>query len=200
MRYDSAPNETKESLDLGLQGGARRTTSCRSNRQSSGAAWITESRASNWLNPGPLPRTQPGHLQRRIGDLPPHSRESKTALDIAGTAYTRLGGGGKYPFPQWVWSYSGGWWGLPKQWKSNSVITATAMVAATGVVFNFSAGREIRHHYPEKWIPSMLWSRDFHDPEFVAVWKKQLEKEGREWIEPIPDWWPFKKSAKSTQA
>lgn len=25
------------------------------------------------------------------------------------------------------------------------------------------------------------------DPAFVAMWKEQLAKEGREWIEPIPD-------------
>lgn len=35
-------------------------------------------------------------------------------------------------------------------------------------------------------------ARDFHDPAFVAMWKEQLAKEGREWIEPIPEWWPFK--------
>jgi hypothetical protein len=28
------------------------------------------------------------------------------------------------------------------------------------------------------------------DPKFVAFWKARLAEEGREWIEPIPEWWP----------
>ncbi len=36
----------------------------------------------------------------------------------------------------------------------------------------------------------MLWARDFHDPVYVKFWKQQLEKEGREWIEPYPEWYP----------
>ncbi|KAJ3117121.1 hypothetical protein HK100_000893 [Physocladia obscura] len=33
------------------------------------------------------------------------------------------------------------------------------------------------------------------DPTYVAFWKEHLAKEGREWIEPIPEsmqsWWPL---------
>ncbi|KAI9094912.1 hypothetical protein DFS34DRAFT_627671 [Phlyctochytrium arcticum] len=104
-----------------------------------------------------------------------------------------MGGGSKYPYPQWVWSYYGGWWPQPKHGLRNSVVTAGIVVGLTAVAWNFSANQERRHRYPDRWIPSMLWARDFNDPEFKKQWQEQLAKEGREWIEPIPEWWPFKK-------
>ncbi|KAI8905953.1 hypothetical protein EDD86DRAFT_248890 [Gorgonomyces haynaldii] len=96
------------------------------------------------------------------------------------------GGGAKFKYPTWVWSYTGGWWPAPKHWVRNSIITG-------GIVAGIAAyGFSYRHRYPDQWIPSMLWSREFHDPQAVKYWKEQLKKEGREWIEPIPQWWPFK--------
>ncbi|KAJ3066504.1 hypothetical protein HDU98_010173 [Podochytrium sp. JEL0797] len=91
--------------------------------------------------------------------------------------------------------YYGGWWPEPKSAKFNSVITMTAILGLTGAAWTLSADRERRLMYPQNWIPSMLWAKEFHDPKHVAFWKEQLEKEGREWIEPIPDsmksWWPL---------
>ncbi|TPX71082.1 hypothetical protein SpCBS45565_g01369 [Spizellomyces sp. 'palustris'] len=134
-----------------------------------------------------------------------------------------MGGGGKYPYPKWVWSYTGGWWPSPKRVVTNSLITGAGIAGLLALVWNFSANHEVgnapgcgkvsilewvlfgrprpawneqpklRHRYPDRWIPSMLWSREFHDPAFKAMWEEQLAKEGRQWIEPIPDWWPFKK-------
>ncbi|KAI9014681.1 hypothetical protein HDU85_007331 [Gaertneriomyces sp. JEL0708] len=104
-----------------------------------------------------------------------------------------MGGGGKYPYPQWVWSWYGGWWPAPQRYVRNSIITGLGIAGGIALVWNYSANRELRHRYPDRWIPSMLWSREFHDPAYKAMWEKQLAKEGREWIEPIPEWWPFKK-------
>ncbi|KAJ1569810.1 hypothetical protein HK096_001134 [Nowakowskiella sp. JEL0078] len=104
-----------------------------------------------------------------------------------------MGGGAQYPYPKWVWSYYGGWWPNPKNYFRNSVITFSAIVALNFILAaGVSTRKETRIRYPERWIPSMLWSRDFHDPAFKAQWQEQLKKEGREWIEPIPNWWPFK--------
>ncbi|KAJ3199282.1 hypothetical protein HK099_003233, partial [Clydaea vesicula] len=86
-----------------------------------------------------------------------------------------------------------GWWSRPKEEVKNGFITAGGILLLTGVVGTYSARNETRHMYPNKWIPSMLWAREFHDPASVKMWKEQLALEGREWIEPIPDWWPFKK-------
>jgi hypothetical protein len=59
-------------------------------------------------------------------------------------------------------------------------------------IFNLTKDMEVRHGYPQRWVPSMLYSKEYHDPESVKMWKEQLAKENREWIEPIPEWWPFK--------
>jgi hypothetical protein len=49
---------------------------------------------------------------------------------------------------------------------------------------SWASDNERRWMYPQKWIPSMLWEREFNDPEHVAFWKKQLKEQGREWIDP----------------
>ncbi|KAJ3167786.1 hypothetical protein HDU87_001449 [Geranomyces variabilis] len=105
-----------------------------------------------------------------------------------------MGGGGKYPYPQWVWSYYGGWWPAPKNYFVNTIIAGAGVATLVATAWKFSANREIRHRYPDRWIPSMLWAKEFHDPAYKAMWEKQLVIEGREWIEPIPAWWPFKKT------
>lgn len=119
----------------------------------------------------------------------------------------------QYAYPKWVWTPYGGWWPLPARWKRNMFIQGVGLAVASAVVLKWSADKEYRFNYPDKWIPSMLYARDFHvsfsffatlilmdkanlwsvmeqDPVFVKYWKEQLEREGREWIEPIPAWWP----------
>eukprot|EP00842_Homolaphlyctis_polyrhiza_P006093 jgi/Hompol1/6485/HPOL_000775-RA len=109
-----------------------------------------------------------------------------------------MGGGGRFPYPKWVWAPSGGWWPEPKHSNTNVLINFALIFATGAFLFKQSAERETRHMYPQGWIPSMLWSKEFHDPVSVARWKEQLAKEGREWIEPIPDWWPFKARKESS--
>ncbi|KAJ3296374.1 hypothetical protein HDU79_006853 [Rhizoclosmatium sp. JEL0117] len=110
-----------------------------------------------------------------------------------------MGGGARFAHPKWVWTYYGGWWPEPKGAALNSVITMGAILGLTGVAWSVSADRERRLMYPQNWIPSMLWAKEFHDPQHVAFWKEQLAKEGREWIEPIPDsmksWWPLHRNS-----
>ncbi|KAI8897100.1 hypothetical protein BC833DRAFT_649879 [Globomyces pollinis-pini] len=102
--------------------------------------------------------------------------------------------GGHDPvYPKWVWTYYGGWNPNPKYAVRNGVFTGLLILGVTSIVFSTSAKNERRIFYPHGWIPSMLWADEFHNPDSVAQWKAQLAKEGREWIEPIPDWWPFKK-------
>ncbi|TPX31014.1 hypothetical protein SmJEL517_g05536 [Synchytrium microbalum] len=101
-------------------------------------------------------------------------------------------GGGNYPYPKWVWSWYGGWWPTPQNYVSNTIVTGLGIATIVGFGWKFSADRELRHRYPDRWIPSMIWAKEFHDPASVAMWKEQLAKEGREWIEPTPSWWPFK--------
>nr|KAJ3422853.1 hypothetical protein HK105_005937 [Polyrhizophydium stewartii] len=104
----------------------------------------------------------------------------------------QAGGGAHFPYPKWVWTPYGGWWTNPKNRAFNSLVTGSIVLASAAILFKISAEVETRHRYPRVWIPSMLWSKEFHDPVSVAYWKEQLAKEGREWIEPIPAWWPFK--------
>lgn len=101
-----------------------------------------------------------------------------------------MGGGSHFPYPKWVWSITGGWWPTPKHYIRNSIVTGGIIGSLTAVAWQYSAGRENRHRYPDRWIPSMLWAREFHDEEAVKFWKEQLAKESREWIEPIPAWFP----------
>ncbi|KAI9350342.1 hypothetical protein BDR26DRAFT_583799 [Obelidium mucronatum] len=111
-----------------------------------------------------------------------------------------MGGGARFAHPKWVWTYYGGWWPEPKNAKLNTLITFGAIAGLTGVVWSYSADKERRIMYPRNWIPSMLWAKEFHDPQHVAFWKEQLAKEGRQWIEPIPDsmksWWPLYRTDK----
>ncbi|KAI8924437.1 hypothetical protein BC831DRAFT_306620 [Entophlyctis helioformis] len=108
-----------------------------------------------------------------------------------------MGGGSKLPYAKWAWSSYSAWWPQARTPAGNTFLTVSILVASGVALFNWSAEKETRHSYPLYWIPSMLWAKEFHDPVSVAFWKEQLAKEGREWIEPIPSWWPFKKAVKN---
>ncbi|KAJ3209004.1 hypothetical protein HDU67_006419 [Dinochytrium kinnereticum] len=84
--------------------------------------------------------------------------------------------------------------------SGSGLTTVAGIFTLAGVIWSASAEREVRHTYPNRWIPSMLWSKEFHDPEFRAQWEAQLKKEGKAPIEPIPEsfrsWWPLYNSKK----
>ncbi|KAJ3021166.1 hypothetical protein HKX48_009086 [Thoreauomyces humboldtii] len=56
-----------------------------------------------------------------------------------------MGGGGKYPYPQWVWSYYGGWWSQPKNVVSNTIVTGLGVATLVALAWNVSANREVRY-------------------------------------------------------
>ncbi|KAG7446137.1 uncharacterized protein BT62DRAFT_895364, partial [Guyanagaster necrorhizus] len=78
------------------------------------------------------------------------------------------GGGGRYPYPKYVWSPAGGWWVQPSNWKANTAIVATGIFAIAYLVGSLSAAREQRPVAPKKWIPSMLWAKQFQEAEKVC--------------------------------
>ncbi|KAJ3203328.1 tRNA pseudouridine synthase 1 [Entophlyctis luteolus] len=87
-------------------------------------------------------------------------------------------------FCSFLYRYTGGWWPEPKYARFNAVITQTGILCLAGIGFAYSANNE--------------------DPKHVAYWKEQLAREGREWIEPIPDsmksWWPLYRGSAGTDA
>ncbi|ORY86764.1 hypothetical protein BCR37DRAFT_343492 [Protomyces lactucae-debilis] len=67
-----------------------------------------------------------------------------------------MGGGGHYPYNKHIWSPTGGFWSRPQNWKANTAVVATGIVAATAFVWSVSAEIETRDKQPTRWIPSML--------------------------------------------
>jgi hypothetical protein len=57
---------------------------------------------------------------------------------------------------------TGGWNPTPKLYKRNTLITGAIILSLTAVVWNISIEKERRVHYPHRWIPSMLWAKEFH--------------------------------------
>ncbi|KAK0477700.1 hypothetical protein EDD18DRAFT_75551 [Armillaria luteobubalina] len=76
-----------------------------------------------------------------------------------------MGGGGRYPYPKYVWSPAGGWWVQPSNWKANTAVVATGIFAIAYLVGSLSAAREQRPVAPKKWIPSMLWAKQYQEVE-----------------------------------
>ncbi|TFK31914.1 hypothetical protein BDQ12DRAFT_68685 [Crucibulum laeve] len=74
-----------------------------------------------------------------------------------------MGGGARYPYPKYVWSPAGGWWVNPSNWKSNTFIAFAGGLAVVYAAWNVSANREERTQPPTRWIPSMLWAREFRE-------------------------------------
>ena len=55
------------------------------------------------------------------------------------------GGGGRYPFPNWVWSPSGGWWALnPPNWKRRTAFGIAVVFALTGAAARYCSFHEVR--------------------------------------------------------
>ncbi|KAF7315850.1 PALP domain-containing protein [Mycena indigotica] len=53
-----------------------------------------------------------------------------------------MGGGGRYPYPKFVWSPAGGWWGQPANWKMNTFIVSCGMAFTCAAIIRAVAHRE----------------------------------------------------------
>jgi hypothetical protein len=62
----------------------------------------------------------------------------------------KMGGGGKIPYPKHVWSPAGGWYGQPKNWKSNTAVSFAVIFGITAILWKISAEREHRFQMPEE--------------------------------------------------
>ncbi|EIM87237.1 uncharacterized protein STEHIDRAFT_78104 [Stereum hirsutum FP-91666 SS1] len=82
-----------------------------------------------------------------------------------------MGGGARYPYPKAVWSPAGGWWGQPRAWKTNTAVLFAGILAVAYGTWTISAEHERRDVLPNRWIPSMMWAKQFKDAE-----KKKLEE------------------------
>ncbi|KAI8058549.1 hypothetical protein BDF22DRAFT_641411 [Syncephalis plumigaleata] len=76
-----------------------------------------------------------------------------------------MGAGPRYPYPKQVWSPAGGWWVNPTNWKRNTFIVGLGVAGITTLIWRYSAEREWRHTPPRGFIPSMLWAKQYTDPE-----------------------------------
>ncbi|KAF9476096.1 hypothetical protein BDN70DRAFT_882870 [Pholiota conissans] len=74
-----------------------------------------------------------------------------------------MGGGGRYPYPKYVWSPAGGWWVRPSNWASNTAVAALGIAIITFGVWTYSAKVEQRVIQPIRPIPSMLWAKQYTD-------------------------------------
>ncbi|PPQ73696.1 hypothetical protein CVT25_005594 [Psilocybe cyanescens] len=74
-----------------------------------------------------------------------------------------MGGGSRYPYPKYVWSPAGGWWVRPSNWASNTAVAVLGIVVVSATVWSASARLEKRTVQPDRWIPSMLWAKEFTD-------------------------------------
>ncbi|KAF3289900.1 hypothetical protein TWF970_003644 [Orbilia oligospora] len=77
------------------------------------------------------------------------------------------GGGGKIPYPKHVWSPAGGWYGQPKNWRTNTITMGALLLGVCTMAFHLSSRIEHREHMPEKgrFYPSRWWSREIREYE-----------------------------------
>ncbi|CAO1616242.1 unnamed protein product [Jaminaea pallidilutea] len=76
-----------------------------------------------------------------------------------------MGAGPRFPYPKHVYSPAGGWWVQPHNWKANTVVAGLGIAGVSYAIWMYSAEREWRHRAPNRWIPSMLWAKQFKDGE-----------------------------------
>ncbi|KAI0030142.1 hypothetical protein K488DRAFT_88035 [Vararia minispora EC-137] len=83
------------------------------------------------------------------------------------------GGGARFPYPKDVWSPAGGWWSQPKAWKFNTAVLFGGILVTTLGIAVVSWDREKRYVMPNRWIPSMMFERQFRqDPDAKKVAEK----------------------------
>jgi len=77
--------------------------------------------------------------------------------------------GGRFPYAKETWFSSGGYWVQPKNWLSNTIIASLGIAGLSYGIFLFSAEHEWRHNAPHRWIPSMLWAKQFRTGELTMI-------------------------------
>ena len=73
-----------------------------------------------------------------------------------------MGGGGKFPYPKWVFSPAGGWWHNPRRWRRNTIMVGLGL-AVTGMLLTDFAGSNQKVYSP----PSAQRFLDNEDPKKI---------------------------------
>jgi hypothetical protein len=55
----------------------------------------------------------------------------------------KMGGGARYPYPKWVWTWFGGWWAEPANAKKNAVVSVVIYSGALAALWSYSASIEV---------------------------------------------------------
>lgn len=69
----------------------------------------------------------------------------------------RLGGGGHFPHPKYVWSPAGGWWGNPAAGPRNTVLAVIGIAATSSLIFALGESLQ-KCTTPSPLAPMQTWS------------------------------------------
>ena len=78
----------------------------------------------------------------------------------------RLGGGGHFHHPKYVWSPAGGWWGNTKNGPRNTVIAVGLMAAASAMVWTKGRSIEVSALHSRVFPPAPLDSTHIQQCQF----------------------------------
>ena len=73
------------------------------------------------------------------------------------TTVRKLGGGGHFPHPKYVWSPSGGWWGNTAQGPRNSMIAVGVMGGTSALIYMLGESLQ-KCTTPDPLAPLQTWS------------------------------------------
>ena len=73
------------------------------------------------------------------------------------TTVRKLGGGGHFPHPKYVWSPSGGWWGNTAQGPRNSMIAVGVMGGTSALIYMLVESLQ-KCTTPDPLAPLQTWS------------------------------------------
>lgn len=93
-------------------------------------------------------------------------------------------------YPRWVWTLHGGYGSQARNQVRNTAFMAGLLGLTCVGAFFAVRDKERITDYPNRWIPLMLYGKDFHDPTCVEYWKEYCKTNNKTWIEPYPTWWP----------
>eukprot|EP01092_Planopodium_desertum_P002019 TRINITY_DN1322_c0_g4_i2.p1 TRINITY_DN1322_c0_g4~~TRINITY_DN1322_c0_g4_i2.p1 ORF type:complete len:110 (+),score=6.94 TRINITY_DN1322_c0_g4_i2:183-512(+) len=101
----------------------------------------------------------------------------------------KLAGGGKFPYPEWVYQPSGGYWRQNPNWLRNSIIGGVLYVGIAGVIFDVSRKHERSPVPPGRPILSQRWRThaDEDDPHRRETAEEYHKNKGSLWSRIWPD-------------